>query len=75
MSKFLTSVAIGAGSLLGIVTVVAAFGLIFSYFVMLLWNGCLVPAVNGVNEIGVLQAWGLSIMFALLMPRVSHSSK
>jgi hypothetical protein len=34
--------------------------------VMLLWNYCLVPAVTGVNEIGLLQALGLSMLSALL---------
>jgi hypothetical protein len=36
--------------------------IIISLPVMLLWNSCLVPAVTGVNEIGWLQAWGLSIL-------------
>ena len=34
--------------------------------VMELWNGCLVPAVNGVKEIGWLQAWGLQFLFGIL---------
>jgi hypothetical protein len=40
--------------------------IIISLPVMLLWNSCLVPAVTGVNEIGWLQAWGLSILAGLL---------
>jgi phosphotransferase system glucose/maltose/N-acetylglucosamine-specific IIC component len=49
-----------------IVGIVVVLGLLFSYPVMLLWNGCLVPAVDGVKEIGWLQAWGLMILFGIL---------
>ena len=49
-----------------IVGVIVVFGLLLSYPVMLLWNGCLVPAMDGVKEIGLLQAWGLMILFGIL---------
>jgi hypothetical protein len=49
-----------------VVGIVVVLGLLFSYPVMLLWNGCLVPAVDGVKEIGWLQAWGLMILFGVL---------
>ena len=49
-----------------IVGIVVVVGLLFSYPVMLLWNGCLVPAVDGVKDIGWLQAWGLMILFGIL---------
>ena len=49
-----------------IVGIVVVLGLLFSYPVMLLWNGCLVPAVDGVKDIGWLQAWGLMILCGLL---------
>ena len=49
-----------------IVGIVVVLGLLFSYPVMLLWNGCLVPAIDGVKEIGLLQAWGLMILFGIL---------
>ena len=39
---------------------------VLSWPVMELWNGCLVPAVNGVKEIGWLQAWGLQFLFGIL---------
>lgn len=45
--------------------------LIFSGLVMLLWNGCLVPAVNGVNEISWLQAFGITILFNILFKPTS----
>jgi hypothetical protein len=52
-----------------IFTVIA--GLFFLSFLvswpaMMLWNGCLVGAVDGVNEISWLQAWGLQFLFGLL---------
>lgn len=34
--------------------------------VMMLWNGCLVPAVDGVKQIGWLQAWGLQFLINML---------
>ena len=45
--------------------------LLFTSFVMswpvyMLWNGCLVGAVDGVNEVTWLQGWGLSFLFSIL---------
>ncbi len=34
--------------------------------VMMLWNGCLVPAVDGVKQIEWLQAWGLQFLVGIL---------
>lgn len=49
---------------------VIAIGLFVSFLlawpVMELWNGCLVPAVDGVKQIGWLQAWGLQFLVNLL---------
>ena len=50
------------------VTIVGALGFIvllsflLSWPIMMLWNGCLVDAVDGVHNIGWLQAWGLTVM-------------
>lgn len=46
-------------------------GLLFLSFLlswpaMMLWNGCLVGAVDGVREIGWLQAWGLQFLCNIL---------
>ena len=46
-------------------------GLVFISFlmswpVMMLWNLCLVDAVSGVQEIGWLQAWGISTLCGIL---------
>ena len=58
----------------GVLLVLVVTG-IFSYFVMLLWNGCLVSAVDGVHPISWLQAWGISILFGMLFKNSSYSSK
>ena len=42
--------------------------------VMELWNGCLVPAVDGVKQIGWLQAWGLQFLVNMLF-KVSVTRK
>jgi hypothetical protein len=39
---------------------------VLSWPVMMLWNGCLVDAVDGVNEVTWLQGWGLSFLFSIL---------
>ena len=50
------------------VTIVGALGFIvllsflLSWPIMMLWNGCLVGAVDGVHNIGWLQAWGLTLL-------------
>ena len=39
---------------------------VLSWPVMMLWNGCLVGAVDGVKEVTWLQAWGIQFLFAIL---------
>lgn len=48
--------------IVGIIGAIILFGLILSLPIYLLWNSCLVPAVDGVHEIGWMQAWGLNIL-------------
>lgn len=50
----------------GIFAIVVVLGLLLAYPVMLLWNGCLVPAVSGVNDVTWLQMWGLIVLFGIL---------
>jgi hypothetical protein len=52
--------------LIAVVALIIAVGLLFSLPVMLLWNGCLVGAISGVNEISWLQAWGILVLCGLL---------
>ena len=51
-------------------------GLIFSLPVYWLWNGCLVGAIDGVNEITWLQSFGIIVLFNMLFKStVSTDSK
>lgn len=65
-------------SAVGAFIIVVAGALFLSFLlawpVMELWNGCLVPAVNGVNKIEWLQAWGLQFLINMLF-KVSFVNK
>jgi|APCry1669189567_1035234.scaffolds.fasta_scaffold61458_2 hypothetical protein len=39
---------------------------VFSWPVMLLWNSCLVGAIDGIHSITWTQAWGISALFNAL---------
>jgi hypothetical protein len=43
-----------------------ALSFLLSWPVYMLWNGCLVGAVAGVNEVSWLQAWGLTVLCGFL---------
>jgi hypothetical protein len=51
--------------LAGIATLVFI-SFVLSWPVMMLWNGCLVGAVDGVKEVTWLQAWGLQFLCGIL---------
>jgi hypothetical protein len=51
---------------IGLLVILVLFSFLLAWPVMELWNGCLVPAVDGVNPIGWLQAWGLQFLFGIL---------
>ena len=57
------------GTAIGAILFAVALSFLLSWPVMALWNGCLVSAVDGVNEIGWLQAWGLSVLAGFLLNR------
>lgn len=60
-------------SSVGFILIVALMiGFLLSYPVMLLWNGCLVGAIVGVNPITWLQSWGILVLFGFLFK--SHVS-
>ena len=54
---------------------IIALSFLLSYPVMLLWNGCLVPAVAGVSEVTWLQTWGLIILFHAMFSTSYNKSK
>ena len=56
------SVAVILGAISGLI----AISFLFSYPLMLLWNNCLVPAVDIIREVGWLQMWGISFLLPLL---------
>ena len=51
---------------LGSITFLVLLSLLFSLPVFYLWNGCLVGAITGVNEVTWLQACGLNILAGFL---------
>jgi hypothetical protein len=50
----------------GFTVIICLLGALLAYPVMLLWNGCLVPAVTGIHIIAWKQAWGLMILCSIL---------
>ena len=60
--------------LVGMIGIVIFLGLLLSLPVMWLWNGCLVPAIPGINEIGWLQAWGILVLCGFLFKNSSVKS-
>lgn len=60
--------------LVGMIGIVIFLGLLLSLPVMWLWNGCLVPAISGINEIGWLQAWGILVLCGFLFKNSSVKS-
>jgi hypothetical protein len=61
--------------ILGVVALIVLLGLVLSLPIWLLWNSCLVPAIDGINEITWLQAWGLNILCTGLFKDTSVSKK
>ena len=52
--------------------VLAVTAVILAWPTQLLWNGCLVGAVDGINPIGFWQALGLSFLFGILVKNNSN---
>lgn len=63
------------GAILFAFLLIIVIGLIISWPVMMLWNECLVGAINGINPIGWLQAWGILILFGMLFKTSTTNSK
>lgn len=53
-------------AIVGTIVTLLFISFLLSWPVMMLWNACLVGAVNGVQEVTWLQAWGIQFLFALL---------
>jgi len=59
---------------IGLIAISLLLSFLLAWPVMELWNQCLVPAVEGVKEIGWLQAWGLQFLVNMLF-RISVTKK
>ena len=70
MEKILIVVGAVFGGIVGILLL----SFLLSWPVYMLWNGCLVGAVTGVNEVSWLQAWGLTVLCGFLF-KTSNSKK
>jgi hypothetical protein len=62
------------GLFFGSIALVALAAIILAWPTQLLWNGCLVPAVNGLHEIGFWQALGINFLFSMLFKTTAKSS-
>jgi hypothetical protein len=52
--------------LLGGLAFIVFISFLLSWPVFMLWNGCLVGAITGVNEVTWLQAWGLNMLAGIM---------
>lgn len=69
MTKFLTVIGAIIVSIAGILFL----SFLLSWPVYMLWNGCLVDAVEGVKQVTWLQAWGLSFLFGILFKQGANT--
>ena len=59
------------GVTIGAILLVVTLSFLLSWPVMVLWNECLMPAVDGVHEVTWLQAWGLSVLAGFLFNKTT----
>lgn len=57
------------------VAVLVCLSALMAYPFMLLWNVCLVPAIQGVQQVTWLQMWGISLLARFLFYTNMISSK
>jgi hypothetical protein len=62
------------GAVIFALAVFVVISVILAWPVMMLWNGCLVGAIDGVHEVSWLQAWGISVLCGFLF-KTSASTK
>jgi hypothetical protein len=51
--------------------VLAVTAVVLAWPTQLLWNGCLVGAIDGINPIGFWQALGINFLFGILIKNSS----
>jgi hypothetical protein len=59
-------ITVGISAFITLIVGLLFLSFLLSWPAMMLWNGCLVGAVDGVREIGWLQAWGLQFLCNIL---------
>jgi hypothetical protein len=70
----MSKVLIGVGAIvLGLVSLLFL-SFLLSWPVYMLWNGCLVDAVEGVKQVSWLQAWGITVLFGFLFKNSSTNT-
>lgn len=62
-------------TVVGVVGLIIGLSFLFSWPVYMLWNGCLISAVDGVHEITWLQAWGISALCSCLFKSYTSNTK
>ena len=66
------------GMIIAIVLILAVvFGILCleTWVAMALWNGCAVPAVSVLSEVGFWQMWGITLLCNILFKNTYSSSK
>lgn len=75
MENLIKYILSGIGLAVAFVALVLIAGLLFSFPVMWLWNGCLVGLVTGITPItSVWKAWGILVLCGILFKSSGGSS-
>ena len=69
------NISIAIGDIILAIILGVSLGLLLSLPVMWLWNNALVGAIDGVKEIGWLQAWGIHILCGFLFKTSLYKTK
>jgi uncharacterized membrane protein YccC len=70
MEKLSTAI----GTFIGVIIIGAMISIIMAWPVQLLWNACLAPAVEGINQIGFWQALGINVLFSIIFKSTNTSN-
>ena len=60
---------------IGLIAAALFLSFVLAWPVMQLWNECLVPAIDGVKEVGWMQAWGIQFLFGILFKTTVTTKK
>jgi hypothetical protein len=62
-------------TIIGGIALIVLLSFLLSWPVFMLWNGCLVGAVDGIHAVDWTTAWGISLLCGLLFKSNISSSK